>query len=92
MTLIGARYKKSIIEEFQVHEKDQGSSDVQIAVLTHRINHLVEHLKLHKKDHSTRRGLLILVGRRRKLMAYLRREDRGRFDLLAASLKLRVKE
>lgn len=92
MTFIGDKEKKSIIQEFQKHDKDQGSSDVQIAVLTHRINHLVEHLKQHKKDHSTRRGLLILVGRRRKLMDYLRREDRNRFNHLVESLKLRVKD
>ncbi len=92
MALIGERDKKTIIEKFQMHEKDQGSSDVQIAVLTHRINHLVDHLKLHKKDHSTRRGLLILVGRRRKLMDYLRRENPDRFTELASALKLRVKD
>jgi small subunit ribosomal protein S15 len=84
--------KNSVIKTYQIHEKDQGSSEVQIAVLTHRINHLVEHLKEHKKDHSTRRGLLILVGRRRKLMSYLKKQKPETFTTITKNLNIRVKD
>jgi len=67
--------KKSLIEQFKVHEGDTGSPEVQIAMLTRRINELTEHLKIHKHDHHSRRGLLILVGQRRRLLAYLAKTD-----------------
>jgi small subunit ribosomal protein S15 len=89
---IGSKSKKEIIENSQVHETDTGSSEVQIAVLTERINHLVEHLKIHKKDHHTRRGLLILVGKRKKIMKYLQRKDKESFGTLAKKLNLKVKD
>ena len=92
MAFIGNKEKKGIIETHKVHESDTGSPDVQIALLTERINLLVEHLKTHKKDHHTRRGLLILVGRRKRLIVYLERKDRARYLKLAEQLNLRVKD
>ena len=92
MATIGTKDKKEIIESHQTHGTDTGSSEVQIAVLTERINHLVEHLKAHKKDHHTRRGLLILVGRRRKFMNYLRRKNPQSLLKLAKELNLRLKD
>lgn len=89
---IGEKSKKDIIETHKTHDTDTGSTEVQIAILTERINHLVEHLKTHKKDHHSRRGLLILVGRRKKFMKYLRRKDKESFDKLAKKLKLKVKD
>ena len=74
---------------FQLHEKDTGSADIQIAQLTSRINHLTEHLSTHKKDFSTRRGLLKLVARRRKLLDYLKRKNIERYQNLLKGLKLR---
>ena len=81
--------KTSIIEKHRVHETDTGSSEVQIAMLTERINHLNDHLKFHKKDHHSRRGLLILVGRRRRLLNYLTNNDIARYRVLIAKLGLR---
>ncbi|HIG85104.1 MAG TPA: 30S ribosomal protein S15 [Verrucomicrobia bacterium] len=74
---------------FQLHEKDTGSADIQVAQLTSRINHLTEHLSAHKKDFSTRRGLLKLVARRRKLLDYLKRKNIGRYQNVLKGLKLR---
>ena len=74
MTLQGTR-KTEVIQNFQTHEHDTGSSEVQIALLTTRINELIEHLKIHTHDHHSRRGLLKLVGRRRRLLAYLQKKD-----------------
>ena len=74
---------------FQLHEKDTGSADIQVAQLTSRINHLTEHLSTHKKDFSTRRGLLKLVARRRKLLDYLKRKNIERYQNLLKGLKLR---
>ncbi len=74
---------------FQLHEKDTGSSDVQVAILTERINHLTEHLASHSKDHSSRRGLLKLVARRRKLLDYLKLTANERYQKLLKSLSLR---
>ena len=74
---------------FQLHEKDTGSADIQVAQLTSRINHLTEHLSAHKKDFSTRRGLLKLVARRRKLLDYLKRKNVGRYQNVLKGLKLR---
>ncbi len=81
--------KTQIIQEHARTEGDTGSAEVQIAVLTKRISDLTEHLKLHKDDHHSRRGLLMLVGRRRRLLEYLRREDIGRYRDIVAKLGLR---
>ena len=81
--------KKDIIGKFRVHETDTGSPEVQIALLTERINHLNEHLKLHKKDFHSRRGLLKMVGQRRGLLNYLREKDIERYRAIIASLNLR---
>jgi small subunit ribosomal protein S15 len=77
------------ITEHRLHETDTGSPEVQVAILTERINHLTEHLKIHKKDHHSRRGLLILVGRRRRLLNYLTNNDIARYRVLIAKLGLR---
>ena len=77
------------LAQFQLHETDTGSSDVQIARLTERINHLTEHLASHKKDISSRRGLLKLVARRRKLLDYLKETENDRYQNLLKALKLR---
>lgn len=81
--------KQEIIEKHQQHANDSGSTDVQVAVLTRRINDLVQHLRLHSHDHSTRRGLLRMVGRRRRLLDYLRRKDYERYRGLIGTLGLR---
>jgi len=81
--------KQKIIAEHAVHASDTGSSEVQIAILTSRINTLTEHMKLNKKDFSTRRGLLILVGRRNRLLAYLRDKNFDSYKALIAKLGLR---
>jgi len=77
------------IAEHRLHETDTGSPEVQVALLTDRINHLTDHLKVHTKDHHSRRGLLMLVGRRRRLLDYLRRNDVERYRALIAKLGLR---
>ncbi|NLS11087.1 30S ribosomal protein S15 [Nesterenkonia sp. MY13] len=81
--------KQQIIEEYATHEGDTGSPEVQIAVLTRRISDLTEHLKEHKQDHHTRRGLMVLVGRRRRLLKYLERKDIERFRNLKKRLGIR---
>ena len=81
--------KKKLIEKFKVHESDTGSPEVQVGLLTNRITYLTEDLKVHKKDHHSRRGLLMLVGRRRRLLDYLRRNDVERYRALIAKLGLR---
>jgi len=81
--------KAATIEQHRLHETDTGSPEVQVAILTERISHLTEHLKVHKKDHHSRRGLLMLVGRRRRLLDYLRRNDVDRYRALIAELGLR---
>jgi len=81
--------KEEIIREFQQTEGDTGSPEVQIALLTHRINGLIEHLKQHKHDEGSRRGLLKLVGQRRRLLAYLSRKDYQRYKALLPRLGLR---
>lgn len=81
--------KASIIQEYRVHEGDTGSPEVQIAILTHRINKLNEHLKAHKKDHHSRRGLLKMVGQRRGLQNYLEKTDIERYRNLIERLGLR---
>ena len=79
----------TIIEEFGMHETDTGSPEVQVALLTERINHLTEHLRSNKKDHHGRRGLLMMVGKRRRLLGYLRDQDVERYRSLIARLGLR---
>ncbi|MGH9244651.1 MAG: 30S ribosomal protein S15 [Acidimicrobiales bacterium] len=81
--------KPTIIGEHRRHDTDTGSPEVQIALLTARINHLTEHLKVHKKDHHSRRGLLMLVGRRRRLLDYVRANDVDRYREIIAKLGLR---
>ena len=81
--------KPAIISEHRRHDTDTGSPEVQIALLTARINHLTEHLKVHKKDHHGRRGLLMLVGRRRRLLDYVRANDVDRYREIIAKLGLR---
>jgi small subunit ribosomal protein S15 len=81
--------KQQLIEEYAVEQGDSGSPEVQVALLTARINHLTEHLKTHKKDHHSRRGLLQLVGRRRRLLTYLQRTDIERYRSLIKRLGLR---
>ena len=81
--------KSKTIEQFKLHEKDSGSADVQIALLTQRINHLTEHLQSNKKDHSSRRGLLMMVGQRRCLLDYLHDTDLARYQSVTKKLKLR---
>ena len=81
--------KTQIMQNYATHEGDTGSSEVQVALLTERINHLNEHLKLNKKDHHSRRGLLLMVGRRRGLLDYLKRTDIERYRALIEKLGLR---
>jgi small subunit ribosomal protein S15 len=81
--------KTATISEHRLHETDTGSAEVQIAILTERIRHLTEHMKVHKKDFHTQRGLLMLVGRRRRLLDYLRRNDVERYRSIIATLGIR---
>lgn len=81
--------RSNIIEEYRTHDGDTGSSEVQVALLTQRINELTEHFKVHDKDHHGRRGLLKLVGRRRRLLSYLKRKDLERYRTLIERLGLR---
>ena len=81
--------KQAIMAEYATHEGDTGSPEVQVAVLTKRINDLTEHLKKHKKDHHSRRGLLMMVGHRRNLLAYLQKTDIERYRALIAKLGIR---
>ncbi len=81
--------KREIIDQFKLHDKDTGSPEVQIALLTHRIKYLTEHLKVHKKDHHSRRGLMMLVGKRRRLLNYLKDVDFDRYQNLIRTLGLR---
>ena len=81
--------KKALIDRFKLHESDTGSPEVQIGLLTHRISYLTEHLKIHKKDHHSRRGLLILVGRRRRLLDYVKNNNVKRYRTIIETLGLR---
>ncbi|MFN6516205.1 MAG: 30S ribosomal protein S15 [Nostoc sp. CreGUA01] len=81
--------KQEIISNYQVHETDTGSSEVQVAMLTERINRLSEHLQANKKDHSSRRGLLKLIGQRKRLLAYIQKENREKYLALIARLGIR---
>lgn len=87
--MITKEEKTQIISEYQLKEGDTGSPEVQVAILTHRINDLNEHLKTHKKDHHSRRGLLKMVGQRRNMLAYLKENDLERYRTLIARLGLR---
>lgn len=82
--------KKGLIEKFKEHSQDTGSTSVQIALLSERVNYLTEHLKKHKKDFHSRRGLLMLVGRRRRLLQYLKKKDLKRYEELTKELNLRT--
>ena len=84
-----AQAKTKFIQDFRIHERDTGSADVQIALLTERINHLTEHLQTNRKDHSSRRGLLMMVGQRRQLLDYLHRNDNSRYQSVTKKLNLR---
>ena len=86
---MSADQKTQILSDYKTHEKDTGSPEVQIALLTRRITELTEHLKTHKKDHSSRRGLLKMVGKRNSLLKYLTREDRTRYQTIIGRLGLR---
>lgn len=88
--MIDKKKKQQIIKKFAVHENDTGSSEVQIALLTEEIKNLTEHLKAHKKDFSSRRGLLRKVAERRRLLRYLERENGESFDALVKTLKLKI--
>jgi small subunit ribosomal protein S15 len=81
--------KSEVIAQYKTHEKDTGSSDVQIALLTARINHLTEHLRTHRKDFHSRRGLLQMASRRRKLLDYVKSEDLAKYNDLLQKLSLR---
>ncbi len=82
--------KQEVINNYKVHDKDTGSAEVQIALLTNRINYLVNHLKTHKKDFHSRRGLLLIVGKRKRLLRYLQNKDTARYIKLAGQLKLKT--
>ena len=89
MTNISAKDREAVIEKYRLHEGDRGSTSVQIALLTQRINHLRDHFGTHRGDHHSRQGLLKLVGRRRRLLEYLRRTDLDRYRKLIEDLGLR---
>jgi small subunit ribosomal protein S15 len=88
VSLVDAQ-KATIIAEFQSHSTDTGSPEVQVAILTKRINHLVEHLKFHKKDNHSRRGLLLMVGQRKRLLNYVTKKDPKRYQAIVEKLALR---
>ena len=81
--------KRELIDQFKLHDSDTGSPEVQVGLLTHRISYLTEHLKAHKKDHHSRRGLLMLVGRRRRLLNYVKNKDVQRYRGIIKTLGLR---
>ncbi len=86
---IAAERKTEVIGAFATHDGDTGSPEVQVAILTERITNLTEHLKAHKKDFHSRRGLLIMVGQRRRLLDYLKRKERSRYEAVIQRLGLR---
>jgi small subunit ribosomal protein S15 len=88
MALVQDR-KQELVQKYKRHDKDTGSPEVQVALLTERITYLTEHFKTHKKDHHSRRGLLKLVGQRRRLLDYLRTADQGRYKVLIDQLGIR---
>ena len=81
--------KQRLIDQFKLHDDDTGSPEVQVGLLTHRISYLTDHLKIHKKDHHSRRGLLMLVGRRRRLLNYVKNKDVKRYRTIIDTLGLR---
>ncbi len=81
--------KQELISEYQLHETDTGSADIQVAVLTERINRLSEHLKSNNKDFASRRGLLLMIGNRKRLLSYIQKEDPERYRALITRLKIR---
>ncbi len=87
--VLTAETKKEIIDRFKLHEKDTGSPEVQVAILSNRISYLTDHFKTHKKDHHSRRGLLKLVGQRRRLLNYLKKVDMQRYQSVIKELGLR---
>lgn len=87
--VLTAENKQQLISEHKLHDSDTGSPEVQIALLTHRITYLTEHMKMHKKDHHSRRGLLMLVGRRRRLLNYVKNKDVQRYRTIIGNLGLR---
>lgn len=84
-----AAEKKALIEQYKLHDSDTGSPEVQVGLLTYRITYLTDHLKTHKKDHHSRRGLLMLVGRRRRLLNYVKNKDVQRYRQIIEALGLR---
>lgn len=86
---IAEQHKQSVVEQFRIHQTDTGSPEVQVALLSQRIDHLTEHFKVHVKDHHSRRGLLKLVGQRRRLLDYLRTSDFERYQSLIQRLGIR---
>ena len=86
---LNVEQKKIIIEDYKQHDTDTGSPEVQVAILTKRINDLTEHFKIHTKDYHSRRGLMIMVGQRRRLLDYLKRKDKARYTTLIERLGLR---
>lgn len=88
MTRLDKKRKREIIDKFKEHAQDTGSASVQVALLTERINYLTEHLKKHKKDFHSRRGLLMLVGRRRRLLQYIKRKDPDKYKELLKEVNL----
>jgi len=87
--VLSSENKQAVIARFKLHDTDTGSPEVQVALLSHRIDYLTEHLKMHKKDHHSRRGLLKLVGQRRRLLNYLRKTDLTRYQNVIKELGLR---
>ena len=87
--VLSTQEKRDLIEQFKLHDTDTGSPEVQVGLLTHRIQYLTEHLKIHKKDHHSRRGLLMLVGRRRRLLNYVKGKDVKRYRTIIETLGLR---
>jgi len=86
---IAGKKKNEIIDSNKLHEKDTGSSEVQVALLSERISYLTEHFKTHKKDHHSRRGLIIMVSQRRKLLKYLKKNDEKRYKAIIKKLGIR---
>ena len=87
--ILEAEKKREIVDEYRIHERDTGSPEVQVALLTERIRYLTEHFKTHKKDHHSRRGLLKLVSQRRKLLDYLKKSDKDRYKTVIERLEIR---
>jgi small subunit ribosomal protein S15 len=87
--VLSTQEKKAVVDKYKLHEKDTGSPEVQVALLTERIVYLTEHLKTHKKDHHSRRGLLMLVGQRRRLLNYVKNKDVQRYRGIISALGLR---